>query len=203
MMSTTTPDSKRWTHFHSALQLAIQRAAHKWTYDDFKECFALWCKEEPDGAIGVFNTVSRHMEDQISSNCENAFVETNVQGGINILHAVVSEARVRKQRGETTGPDLWREDLNPRAAVRARSTRIMQSEVEKLRATLKALEDENTEIYMQISQNETVKENRDAKVTELLDILDDVYSKWNKLPHDDIGLWTLQAAETLGSTEPP
>lgn len=30
-MVKTQPDSKRWTHFHSALQLAINRAAHKWT----------------------------------------------------------------------------------------------------------------------------------------------------------------------------
>ena len=31
-------------------------------YDDFSECFELWCKEEPDGASGVYNTVSLHME---------------------------------------------------------------------------------------------------------------------------------------------
>lgn len=84
VQGTTTTDSKRWTHFHSALQLAINRAAHKWTwvgtvcvrratvssdrvyrYEDFQECFALWCKEEPHGAEGVFSTLSRHMEDQI------------------------------------------------------------------------------------------------------------------------------------------
>lgn len=29
--ASTQPGSKRWTYFHSALQLAIQRAAHKWT----------------------------------------------------------------------------------------------------------------------------------------------------------------------------
>lgn len=34
-------------------------------YEDFQECFTLWCKEEPHGAEGIFNTLSRHMEDQI------------------------------------------------------------------------------------------------------------------------------------------
>lgn len=34
-------------------------------YEDFQECFALWCKEEPHGAEGIYNTISRHMEDQI------------------------------------------------------------------------------------------------------------------------------------------
>ena len=29
--ASTQPGSKRWTYFHSALQLAIQRSAHKWS----------------------------------------------------------------------------------------------------------------------------------------------------------------------------
>ena len=29
--ASTQAGSKRWTYFHSALQLAIQRSAHKWT----------------------------------------------------------------------------------------------------------------------------------------------------------------------------
>ena len=76
------PPSKRWTQFYAALQLAIQRAAHKWTsvfalflyspysqpissYKDFSECFPLWCEEQPNGAEGVFNTVSTFIETHI------------------------------------------------------------------------------------------------------------------------------------------
>jgi hypothetical protein len=83
--------SKRWTQFYAALQLAIQRVAHKWTsvsfrfylargrrsrltptgsfflfrYKDFSECFPLWCEEQPNGAEGVFNTVSSFVETHI------------------------------------------------------------------------------------------------------------------------------------------
>jgi len=85
--------SKRWTQFYAALQLAIQRAARKWTfvlfffystslarrliknvlshdimlsrYKDFSECFPLWCEEQPSGAEGVFNTVSNFIETHI------------------------------------------------------------------------------------------------------------------------------------------
>lgn len=74
--------SKRWQHFYAALQLAIQRSAHKWTWvpptifrgsipsstrrwENFTECFPVFCKEEGDRAQGVFNTLSRHMESSL------------------------------------------------------------------------------------------------------------------------------------------
>ena len=63
----------------------------------------------------------------------------NFRDSINILHAVVSEARARKQRGEIHGKDVWREDLAPRAAVRARTVRVMESEVKRIRAELQAV----------------------------------------------------------------
>lgn len=31
LMVNDSQPSRRWTHFHSAIQLAIQRSAHKWT----------------------------------------------------------------------------------------------------------------------------------------------------------------------------
>lgn len=55
---------------------------------------------------------------------------------INVLHGVVTDARARKQRDETEGKDIWKEDLEPRAAVRARTVPMLESDVEKLKATL-------------------------------------------------------------------
>ena len=124
-------------------------------YEDFQECFALWCKEEPHGAEGIFNTISRHMEDQIhvciahlslvpadsgscQASCETLFRDFNVRESIDVLHRVVTDARSRKQRGETEGKDIWKEDLEPRAAVRARTVTVLESEVEKLKATLQS-----------------------------------------------------------------
>jgi hypothetical protein len=80
----TASGSKRWTYFYSALQLAIQRSAHKWrsvrlllgydlvvlttlfSFDDFVECFSLWAEESPDGASSVFNTIAGYQESQIT-----------------------------------------------------------------------------------------------------------------------------------------
>ncbi|KAF8557080.1 hypothetical protein OG21DRAFT_1482509 [Imleria badia] len=198
------PDSKRWTHFHSALQLAINRAAHKWTYEDFQECFALWCKEEPHGAEGIFNTISRHMEDQIHASCETLFKDFNVRDSINVLHRVVTDARSRKQCGETEAEDIWKEDLEPRAAVRARIVPVLESEVEKLKATLQSasLEEENQASFEQMKSNVQRQREADAKTAELLEIFDEVYSRWSKLPHDEIGLWALQTTENLPPIKP-
>jgi Nnf1 len=60
-----------------------------------------------------------------------------VQKNVDILHQVVTEARARRQRGETQGgPDRWRADLQPRAAVRARAIPALERERDLLRARL-------------------------------------------------------------------
>ncbi|KAF8159627.1 hypothetical protein B0H34DRAFT_796855 [Crassisporium funariophilum] len=74
--------SRRWTHFHSALQLAIQRSAHKWTcvyphftilvpddnsgisFEDFAECFPLYVEEDKNGSSATFNSISDYIEAQ-------------------------------------------------------------------------------------------------------------------------------------------
>lgn len=70
------------------------------------------------------------------ASCETLFRDFNVRDSINILHRVVTDARARKQRGEMQAKDIWKEDLEPRAAVRARTIPVLESEVEKLKATL-------------------------------------------------------------------
>ena len=62
---------------------------------------------------------------------------------MDILHQVVTEARARRQRGDTqsvagadTGADIWRADLQPRPAVRARTIPALERERESLRARL-------------------------------------------------------------------
>ena len=54
---------------------------------------------------------------------------------------MVTEARARRQRGDTvagadTGADIWRADLQPRPAVRARTIPALERERELLRARL-------------------------------------------------------------------
>jgi hypothetical protein len=187
--------SKRWTQFYAALQLAIQRAAHKWTlvffslpshpdthshipnsfihsYKDFSECFPLWCEEQPSGAEGVFNTVSSFIETHIvvrrsfpsdprrlmylsflvartnKTNTNKLYEQYEVQKNLDTLHQVVTEARARRQRQRQQGSDssdaggggggkgIWRADLQPRAAVRARMIPALERERDLLRARL-------------------------------------------------------------------
>jgi hypothetical protein len=53
-----------------------------------------------------------------------------------VLHGVVTDARVQRRQGETPGANRWREDLQPREAVRARTTLTLERERDLLRARL-------------------------------------------------------------------
>ncbi|KAI0654078.1 hypothetical protein C8Q70DRAFT_1030866 [Cubamyces menziesii] len=196
--ASTQAGSKRWTYFHSALQLAIQRSAHKWTYEDFAECFSLWCDEQPENAATIFNLVSGRLESSITENCEELFKKYNVKENLDNLHAVVTAARARKQAGYD-GKDVWREDLQPRAAVRARTIPLLEKERDRLRAELSQLTEENLELQSQMQRNVQAKDDADADAARLLDILDRAFAKWDQLPLDDIQSWTLQTAESAGS----
>ena len=52
------------------------------------------------------------------------------------LHAVVTEAKARKQADDVDGADIWKEDLAPRAAVRAKTIPLLQQERDRLMAEL-------------------------------------------------------------------
>ncbi|OCH91382.1 hypothetical protein OBBRIDRAFT_728873 [Obba rivulosa] len=196
------PGSKRWSYFHSALQLAIQRAAHKWTYEDFEECFALWCEEQPETASRVFTTISRHMDQSMTQQCEELFKQFEVKKNLDNLHAVVTEARSRKQAGYT-GKDVWREDLAPKAAVRARTVPLLEKERDRLAAELKQLDEENLELQSTMQNNVQAREEVDDQTSQLLGLLEEAYEKWAELPMEDIQSWSLQMAESLGGGRPP
>ena len=77
------------------------------------------------------------------TNTNKLFEQYDVQKNVDILHQVVTEARARRQRGETgsaaggdTGADTWRADLQPRVAVRARTIPALERERDSLRARL-------------------------------------------------------------------
>ncbi|KAF9779281.1 hypothetical protein BJ322DRAFT_1089567 [Thelephora terrestris] len=180
--------SKRWQHFYAALQLAIQRSAHKWTWENFTECFPVFCEEEGDRAQGVFNTLSRHMESSLTEATDKFFDDISLKQCIDDLHAAVVDAKLRKQKGEVR-PDIWREDLHPRAATRARTIPLLEKERERLLADLQELEDENLRLQEEIASNVRQFDENEKKSETLLDTLDEVLQEWERLPVEDMSQW--------------
>ncbi|KAJ3571910.1 hypothetical protein NP233_g3430 [Leucocoprinus birnbaumii] len=156
--------SRRWMHFQSALQLAIQRSARKWTFEDFAECFPLYVEEEKNAATDDIKTL---------------FEKYGVRENIDVLHKIVTEAKARKERGEIT-KDIAREDLPPK----------------------NALERENEQLQAKLDENVQAKDEADLKSLELLQILEETYAEWEKLPSDPIEDWTVQTANALKSSMP-
>jgi len=97
---------------------------------------------------------------------------------------------------------VWKEDLEPRAAVRAKTVPLLEKEAARLRATLEEMEKENMQLQAQLQRNEQEHKEADDKAMELLDILDKVYENWSKLPLDEIEMWTVQTVESSGPPRP-
>ncbi|PSR74069.1 hypothetical protein PHLCEN_2v10141 [Hermanssonia centrifuga] len=158
-MAATTSGSKRWTHYHSALQLAIQRSAHKWT--------------------------SLKTELAQQNGCEDLLKKLDAKPNIDRLHAVVTEARAKKQAGYT-GSDIWREDLHPSAAARAQIIPLLEEERERLKSQLAEagknsdqviyqLDRRNRALQAEMQTNVKARSAADEESSHLLDMLDEVH----------------------------
>ncbi|KZT43240.1 hypothetical protein SISSUDRAFT_1116602 [Sistotremastrum suecicum HHB10207 ss-3] len=187
--------SKRYTHLHSALQLATQRASNKWTFEDFEECFPLWCAEERNGAQSIMSVLARGMQEAIEKDAEDILQAYGAPAAIDTLHQVVTEARERKKSGYT-GKDVWKPDLEPRAAVRARTIPVLENERDRLLATLQELESDNEEMMARLQKLTTESDEADANAKKLLDTLDKTVESFSALPTEDMLGWTLTSIES-------
>ncbi|KAF5316068.1 hypothetical protein D9619_006378 [Psilocybe cf. subviscida] len=188
--------SRRWTHFHSALQLAIQRSAHKWTFEDFAECFPLYVESDKNGSSATFNSISEYIEAQNFRDLDKLFTDYNIQESIDTLHKVVNDAKDRKARNDA-GSDVWKEDLDPKVAVCARTVPMLTSEAARLRAEIAELEEENKALGAELQENVNARIEANEQGLEILELFEEAFNKWQELPYDDIERWTLEATESL------
>ncbi|KAF4593155.1 Nuclear MIS12/MIND complex subunit PMF1/Nnf1 [Pleurotus pulmonarius] len=188
--------SRRWTHFHSALQLAIQRSTHKWTFEDFTECFPLYVEEEKNGPSAVFNAISGHMESQMHADLDELFAKYGVQKNIDILHAIVTEAKERSRQNETRN-DVWREDLDPHNAVSARTVPILEAEVQRMRELVAEEAERNKRLQAELEENRTVQESESEQAATLLDKVARINAACASIPQAEIEEWDIQTAESL------
>ncbi|KAG6850567.1 hypothetical protein H0H93_011766 [Arthromyces matolae] len=166
------------------------------------DCFPLYVEEEKNGASATFDSIADYIESQNINDLEKLFKDYGVQENIDILHKVVNEAKERKANGEL-GKDVWREDLEPRAAVSARTIPILESEVQRLREALAEIQKENKSLQAQIEDNVAAAADAKKNAHQLLDKLDDVYERWQNLPTEQIEAWTVQTMESLQPGPPP
>ncbi|KAG2011697.1 hypothetical protein CC2G_011785 [Coprinopsis cinerea AmutBmut pab1-1] len=188
--------SRRWTHFHSALQLAVQRSARKWTFDDFAECFPLYVQEDKNSATATFTSISDYIEGQTINDLDKLFNDYNVQENIDILHKIVTDAKERKAKGETR-KDAWREDLDPHVAVCAKTGPILEKEIQRLKQQLAESEELNRQLQAELEETTRQTDEINAQAHQLVDHLDHACEEWEKLPLEEIEAWTVQMAESL------
>ncbi|KAF8216454.1 Nnf1-domain-containing protein [Mycena galopus ATCC 62051] len=187
--------SRRWSYFHSALELAVQRSAHKWKFEDFAECFPQYVAEDKEGAIQTFNQVADYIEAATKRDFENVFKEYDLQNNIDILDKIVSDAKARKASGKTS-PSVWTANLHPRSAVCGRTIPILEAQADRLRESLAELETENIALASELEGKVGEINGLRSRAIRMLDLFDTTHEAWSNMPMEEIQAWTAQIAET-------
>ncbi|KAJ7601137.1 hypothetical protein C8J56DRAFT_1157363 [Mycena floridula] len=193
--------SRRWTYFSSALQLAVQRSAHKWTFEDFAECFPLYVKEDSSSASTTFQSISDYIESQSFGDLDKLLKEYNAQENVDTLHRIVNEAKERKATMDgKAGSDVWREDLPPRSAVGARTIPVLEGEAERLRKTVAEMESRNLRLKVELEASVNATDEAEKRTLELVAKLDSALEEWTKIPLDELEEWTVDMATQTAPT---
>lgn len=92
---------------------------------------------------------------------------------------MVTDGRARKQALTAGRPvedrkDLWREGLQPRNVVRARTVPVLEKEGERLRRELARMEAENMKLEKQLRATVREREEADRVCEEIFAFLEDV-----------------------------
>jgi kinetochore protein NNF1 len=188
------PGSKRWLHFRAALRLTIERIARKWTYEDFALCFPLLCEAEPAEAGQAFDDVQQFMQTLMEvrphpvspflpsgsrapwqQNSATVFEEYGLPARMDDLYAIAQDANSRTDADEPyKGTDVWRPDLHPRTAARARTVPVLTEERNRLKKELEDLEAETAALQAQMQENVREKDIAQAEAGRILDGFDEV-----------------------------
>ncbi|KAJ7097840.1 hypothetical protein B0H15DRAFT_822938 [Mycena belliarum] len=191
--------SRRWNYFHSALELAIQRSAHKWQFEDFAECFPQYVEKDKDGAFQTFTQVADYIESADKRDLDDLFGAYDLQNKIDILDNIVSEAKARKASGEVV-PNVWTEDLHPRSAIRGRTIPILDAQAKRLRDSVAKLEAENTALISELESKIRDADDIKARTARALSNLRETQQIWTNIPMNELQGWTAEAAETASPT---
>jgi hypothetical protein len=133
--------SKPTSSYVSLSPLSLPSSLHTQLKSANLPCYPLPFPLSPWRAPPFYSSILPFWGWEHKTNTNKLFEQYDVQKNVDILHQVVTEARARRQRGETgsavgSGTDTWRADLQPRAAVRARTIPALERERDSLRARL-------------------------------------------------------------------
>ncbi|KAJ7281575.1 hypothetical protein C8J57DRAFT_1298062, partial [Mycena rebaudengoi] len=183
----------------SALELAIQSSARKWTFDDFTDCFPQYVEENKEGARQTYEQVADYIENANKRDLEKLFQDYELQRNIETLDKIVSEAKSRKATGNI-GPNVWSENLHPRSAAGGRTIPILEAQAKRLRQTLQMLETETQALASELQDTVNETHSFDSRSVQLLDKIDEAHGAWSKVPMEEVEAWTAQVAETSKPT---
>ncbi|KDQ19025.1 hypothetical protein BOTBODRAFT_63154 [Botryobasidium botryosum FD-172 SS1] len=186
--------STRYSRFHSAYVLATKKASSKWTYEDFAQCFPTWAAESSEGVAQIRAQLSQHMREQTLKQADEILQAYNAAAAIDELQTVISAGRARVSTSDK-GKDMWKADLDPKAAARARTVPILKSERDRLLEALREVEAKNVELAKQVEASRNGRISANSKAKDILKALDEAVAEFNNLPVEEMEEWIVETEE--------
>ena len=109
---------------------AIRRVRQEWVLCNIQQYIGVHRSSKLCTRSKISLTVA--YVDKSQRDLDKLFNDYNIQESIDTLHKVVNDAKERKLRGED-GKDAWKDNLDPKVAVCARTVPLLNSEAKRLR----------------------------------------------------------------------
>ncbi|WWD17053.1 hypothetical protein CI109_101490 [Kwoniella shandongensis] len=200
---------RRYQLTMETLDRAVKAGAQRWTVDHFNGCFPTISKQMPTAMENAWLQASLSMRQNILDNAQPLLSHYNVGPALQAIDEVDKEAREyaksnppREAGASSSRPDAWRPNVSPHALVAATVLPIYDEAYQKLREEYLELHKDCTDRYASILSKQATLKNLESSVSDGVVELDKTIKILEKLPTEDMMLWT-ESAETKLETRAP
>ncbi|WRT66620.1 uncharacterized protein IL334_003579 [Kwoniella shivajii] len=200
---------RRYQLTMETLERAVKAGAQRWTADHFRGCFPVMAKDLSKAMENTCLSASQTMRNNIMTNAKYHMEHYKVGPALRAIDEVDKEARdhlranpAESEQGKLGRPDAWRPDLAPNALVASSVLPIYDDAYSKLREEYVDLHKYCSEKYKSIIDKQKLLEDLEGGVADGVVDLDKTIEIFNKLPVEEMMLWT-ESAETKLETRAP
>lgn len=177
------PEGPRMTRLRGILNKSLVETLKACNFDAICECFPTLADVHPEDLRDAHEKVCEFLSIEVNSEFEEIIRERNIIFKLNGLDRLIADA---KSRGMTVGSQTMF-DLEPEAAVRARTVPTKEAEVERLRAELERVRLDNRRLGNALSQSKTAQEALKYELLEMYNEFQEGASIATNMPISGMG----------------
>ncbi|KAK8864638.1 hypothetical protein IAR55_001888 [Kwoniella newhampshirensis] len=200
---------RRYQLTMETLDRAVKAGAQRWTVDHFNGCFPKISARMPAAMEPAWLKSSLSMRENILKNAHVLLSHYDTGPALQAIDDVDKEAReyaksnAPREAGEgSSRPDAWRPDISPHALVAGAVLPIYDEAYQKLREEYLELHKDCTDRYASILAKQASLKYLESSVSDGVVELDKTIKILEKLPTEDMMVWT-ETTETRLETRAP